>query len=81
MKKAKFSLTLVVRLDINCRDSNNPNLMKDFYQFLGEAGIDPATRGGSGGPGSHVAYYSAEDAKKIEAWLLEQKAKKVEYRY
>ena len=55
-------------------------LVKRFLAFQGEEKIYPALHGGSSGAGQYVGFFTAENAAKIEAWLLEQGAKRGKWR-
>lgn len=77
MKKAEFVSTNVVRIDVSCKGSDDKELVKRFHKFMMENNIYPAVRGGMGGPEYSIAYYSHEDAEKINQWLLQQNVKKV----
>jgi hypothetical protein len=48
-------------------------LIKRFVEFLSEEGIS-SKQGVCIGPVRFEGYYTAEDAKRIETWLLEQGA-------
>jgi hypothetical protein len=82
---ATYSLKNVVRVKIKGkRLSDNIGhydceLVNAFHQFLREAGIYPAVRGGTFGGGLHIADYSQEDAERIHKWLVQHGAKRTEY--
>ena len=76
-KKIVFSSTPVVRIDISCKGSEDKELVKKLQKFMDENKIYHAVRGGMGGPEYSIAYYSQEDADKIEQWLLENNATKI----
>ena len=77
-KKTVFVSTPVVRIDVSCKGSMDKELVKNFHKFMNENKIYPAVRGGMGSYDYSIAYYSQEDAEKIEKWLLEQNVTKVE---
>ena len=81
-----FSVQSLVRLEIRHWDRkkgsltipNDSEFVRVFYEFCLKEAIYPACRGGVGGGGLHVAFYSQADADKIAAWLVAQGANRVE---
>lgn len=67
----------VVRIDINCKNSNNPELIMKFMKFQQEKNIFPSVRGGMSERNEYIAYFSPEDSIKIRKWFSVQKTQKV----
>ncbi len=82
MAKVTFSLKSVVQIEIKGQTKKGTDVLMDdglvhkLIAFLSDEKIFPAVRGGMFGAGRFTGYYSEEDAKKIEQWLIAQKAKK-----
>ena len=72
-KPAKFSLKSVVKIILD----SDPDFMQKFYVFMKENKIRGESEGCIGNPEYTFAYYSEDDAEKIEKWLLEQNVEKV----
>lgn len=82
MAKVTFSIEPVVFVTIlGEQDKRKKDLRKDdgligrLLKFQLDNEISPAKPGGYSGRGAYGGFYTAEDAVKIEAWLLEQGAK------
>jgi len=81
-----FSVQPLVRLEIRHSDRKKGSFsipddsvfVGAFYAFCESNAIYTACRGGVGGGGLHIGFYSQEDAAKIAAWLAEQGANRVE---
>lgn len=70
---AKFKVTPCVQISLQCT-KDSFELERALSDFLLREEIYPLFGCTSGG-GHHIAYYSAEDALTIKAWLKEQGAK------
>ena len=82
MPKVTFQLTPVVSVIIKGEGKNSRRIARDdgglvlrFLRFQLDEKIFEVIRGGSSGAGVYYGLFTAEDAKKIEAWLLKQGAK------
>lgn len=82
MPKVIFETTPVVCVTIKgegedgvpSRVREDGGLVQRLLRFQLDENICPAIRGGHSGAGSYCGFFSAEDAEKIEKWLLEQGA-------
>lgn len=80
MPRVTFSLTPVVQVEV--RGEPHPKgfpylptddgLVSRFVRWLDAERIHPAIPGTVAGQGVYLAFYSAEDAERVAAWLREQ---------
>lgn len=71
MRKVKFLMTNLIKIEVDCRNSDTPNLLNEFYDFVRENEIDEI-RGGSGEHGYFIGYFNHDNAEKVKKWFLEK---------
>lgn len=77
--KCTVKLTPVVQILIRGQGKRNGictldsgGFISPFCKWLQDNNIYTAVKGGMSGGGVYLGFFTAEDATKIEAWLLEQ---------
>jgi hypothetical protein len=53
------------------------DLVSEFNRFLLDEKIEPIIPGGHSGGGSFLGFFTAKDAAKIEAWLVQKKVQRI----
>ena len=53
---------------------NDGGLVRRFLEFQEKEAIHPIIAGGYSGGGGYLGFFSPQDASRIEAWLIEEKA-------
>ncbi|MDP3697514.1 MAG: hypothetical protein Q8R55_05880 [Candidatus Taylorbacteria bacterium] len=80
MQKVTFGIKPIVCVTITgsgeYRSRKDNGLVARFLQFQIDNQIYTAVRGGYSGAGSYCGFFAPEDVAKIEAWFIEQGAKK-----
>ena len=75
MPRVTFTTKSMVCVHVKCTDRK----VRALLRFLEETRIFPLTKmPGACGGGEYFSFFTAEDAARIEAWLIEQGAERKE---